>query len=422
MLVEKICLGGASGPCGTPPLPYLFLVLAVFAIAPLRVCAEQQDPQANWQTQVRQYAQAHDWASALRVLEQEIGRAPSDLDLRAWRARILGWSGNFPAAEQEYAAILCVAASDPDHWAGLAGVYLREGKAADALRALDRAVQLDPKRADLRAARARALRDSGQRAESRAEFRRALTLDPGSTEAQSGLRSLRGEPKNELRVGNETDFLSYTAANQNSGASLATHWNSVWATSIAVATYQRGGILADKFVASSAVRVHRLGAITAGGAIGHDNAVIPKSEAFFDLDRGWKTGESTVFRGLELDFGQHWYWYQAARILTINGTAIVYFPHDWSLSLAATGARSAFSRTGAEWRPSGATRLGFPLAAWRSAQLSGNCFFAAGTENFASSDQIGRFANVRRWASIPFHRAAGRFRCFFLSAAHRRPH
>jgi hypothetical protein len=134
-------------------------------------------------------------------------------------------------------------------------------------------------------------------------------------------------------------------------------------------------------------------AITAGGAIANDHAVIPKSEAFFDFDRGLTIRDSQVLKGIEFEYGQHWYWYQAARILTFNGAAVLYFPRDWSLTLAATGARSAFSGTGVEWRPSGTTRLAFPLVAWSMATLSGNILFAAGAENFASSDQIGRFSS-----------------------------
>src|SRR6202035_283457 len=125
--------------------------------------------QLDWQAQVRKYCEASDWPSAMRVLEQEIALSPADLDLRSWRARVLVWSGNFAQAEQEYLAILKVSPSDPDNWAGLANVYSREGKNLDALAALDRAVQLDPQRADLHAARARALRTLRERREARGE-------------------------------------------------------------------------------------------------------------------------------------------------------------------------------------------------------------------------------------------------------------
>src|SRR5690242_2089941 len=183
----------------------------------------------------------------MRVVEQEIARAPQDIDVRAWRARVLAWSGRLPEAEKEYLEILKVSRTDPDNWLGLASVYLREGKLAEAQRAI-------------------------------------------------------------------------------STAGSFTRRQSKW------------------------------GALTVGGAIGHDNAVIPKSEAFFDLDHGWKTGESGFVRGVEFSYAQHWYWYQSARILTLSGTTLVYLPGDWTFSLRAAGARSAFTGTNSEWKPSGIGR------------------------------------------------------------------
>ena len=328
------------------------------------------------------------------------------MDVRAWRARVLTWSGQFAEAEKEYLEIVKVSRTDPDNWMGLAGVYLREGRAEDALRALDRAVELDPKRADLRAARARALRAAGERNEARTEFQKALNLDPTSTEARVGLISLRREPRNELRFGQDNDLFNFADANHDEWMSLVSRWSTNWTTSVAGDFYQRGGADAGKFVGSVTRRQPKWGALTLGGAIGHDNAVIPKSEAFFDLDHGWKVSEANFVRAVEFDYGQHWYWYQAARILTLNGTAIVSFPKEWTLSLGATGARSAFSGTGAEWRPSGIGRLGFPLTHWGERGLSGNIFFAAGTENFAQVDQVGRFASQTYGGGLRFQLSA----------------
>jgi len=123
----------------------------VLMVSPVR----GQDSTSEWQAQVRKYAQAQDWDSALRVVDREIARAPQDMDVRAWRARVLAWSGRLAEAEKEYLAILKVSRNDPDNWMGLASVYSREGKTEEALRALDVAVELDPKRADLHAARGR---------------------------------------------------------------------------------------------------------------------------------------------------------------------------------------------------------------------------------------------------------------------------
>ncbi len=360
----------------------------------------------DWQAQVRKYAEAKDWESAMRIVDQEIARAPQDMDVRAWRARVLAWSGRLAEAEKEYLEILKVSRTDPDNWMGLAGVYLREGKIQAAQQAIDAAEELDPKRADLHAARARVLRAAGKRNEARLEFQKALNLDPTSTEAQAGLVSVRREPKHELRLGQDNDLLNYTSGYHDEWASLVSQWSSHWTTSVAGNIYQRSGADAGKFVGSITRRQPKWGALTAGGAVGHDNAVIPKSEAFFELDHGWKTGETNFVRAVEFMYGQHWYWYQSARILTLNGGAVVYLPQEWTFSLAATGARSVFSGTGAEWRPSGISRLGFPLARWGDRRLSGNVFFAAGTENFAVVDQIGSFASQTYGGGLKFQIAS----------------
>jgi hypothetical protein len=146
-------------------------------------------------------------------------------------------------------------------------------------------------------------------------------------------------------------------------------------------------------VASVTGKVPGGGALTVGGAGAHDNGVIPKSEGFFDYDQGFRLPGSKFLRGVELVYGQHWYWYTTARILTINETTLFYLPRDWTWSLGLTEARSHFSGTGAGWRPSGMTRLGFPITRWEGRRLGGNVFFAVGTENFAQVDQIGEFSS-----------------------------
>lgn len=382
----------------------LAVVTTLFVFA-TTVVAQSETPE--WQTRVRRYAESQDWAAALWIVEQQIARSPEDADLWAWRARVLTWSGRLREAEAEYLKILKISRKDPDVWLGLANVYLRQGRHAEALRALDTAVELDPKRADLHAARGRVLRLAGGRAEARREFQRALVADPASSEALAGMKSFEDETKHELRFGEENDLFNFSGPNHDEWVSLTSRWNRHWTTSLAGNTYQRGGIEAGKFAGAITGRVPAWGALTVGGAVGQDNAVIPKSEAFFDVDRGWKSSSKGAVRGVELDYGQHWYWYRAARILTLSGTAILYFPREWTLTLAATDARSAFSGTGAEWRPSGSSRVGFPVARWEGKRLSGNLFFAAGTEDFAQVDQVGRFASQTYGGGLRFQLTAG---------------
>jgi tetratricopeptide (TPR) repeat protein len=392
-----VCPGTRDGPrgsldCGGTARGLALAVLSAIALV-LAPASLAQNQAADWQAQVRKYAEAKDWDSAMQLVEQQIAHAPQDMDVRAWRARVLAWSGKLPEAEREYLEILKVSRTDADNWMGLAGVYLREGKLAEAQRAISTAEELDPKRSDIHAARARILRAEGRREEAQSEFQYALHLDPGSTEAREGVTSVRRGAQHELRFGQDNDLLSYSDGFHDEWLSVASQWTSHWTTNFAGNFYQRSGIEAGKFVGSITRRQSKWGALTVGGAIGHDNGVIPNSEAFFDLDHGWKTGESGFVRGVEFSYAQHWYWYQSARILSLTGTTLVYFPRSWTFTLGATGSGSAFSGTNAEWRPSGIGRLGFPLARWGDTRLSGNVSFAAGTENFAIVDQIGSFAS-----------------------------
>jgi tetratricopeptide (TPR) repeat protein len=388
-------LGDKSTPVRQKPIQYWFLRLFTFlagvSLWGSPILSQEQRP--DWQTEVRKFATAQDWVSAVSIVDREVARAPQDMDVRAWRARLLTWSGQLAEAEKEYLEIMKVSRNDPDNWLGLSSVYSRQGKVEDALLSLGRAVELDPQRADLHAARARVLRAQGERTEARMEFQNALHLDPASAEARAGLLSLRDEPKHELRFGQNDDLFNFTSANHDGGVSLVSQWTAHWATSFAGSFYERAGVGAGKFSGAVTGRLPRWGALTAGGAVGHDNAVIPKSEAFLGLSHGWKTGEGRFLRSIEFDYGQHWYWYQSSRILALNAMAIVYLPRDWTLSLGSTGVRSAFSATAAEWRPSGMARLGFPLVDWDKKRLSGTVFFAVGTEDFAQIDQIGRFAS-----------------------------
>src|SRR6266403_6342549 len=133
MLKRREGFGVASIRAGLADLCRLGLSLSLlfyltFLIMLMAASARGQVSPANWQGQVRQLCEKGDWISALRIVEQEIAHAPHDVDVRAWRARVLAWSGDLAGAEREYQAILNISAKDPDLWLGLAGVYTREGK------------------------------------------------------------------------------------------------------------------------------------------------------------------------------------------------------------------------------------------------------------------------------------------------------
>src|ERR1700740_242421 len=215
------CVG--ARPSRRMLIPVLLLG-SLFGASPL--WGKSQTP--DWQKQVRKYAEAQDWESALRIVDREVSREPQDMDVRAWRARVLAWSGHLAEAEKEYLEILKVSRNDPDNWMGLANVYSREGRMVEALHALDIAEELDPSRTDLHAARARVLRAAGERNEARVEFQNALNLDPTSEEAQAGLTSLRSEPKHELRFGQDNDLFNFAGANHDEWTSLTSQWTPLW--------------------------------------------------------------------------------------------------------------------------------------------------------------------------------------------------
>ena len=364
--------------------------------------ARSQQSAELWQAQVRKYSDAHDWDSALRIVDEQSALSPDDLDIRAWRAQVLTWAGRLPEAEHEFKEILRIDESDPDNWMGLATVYLRRGRIEEALKAADHAIALDSNRADLRATRAEMLHVQADSNDARLESPRAPALDPSSSDVRSGPSSTPSQRKEELRFGFDQDVFSFAPANRDQWVTLVSKWTPRWTTSAAGSLYQRGGINAGNFVASITRSQPHWGAITIGGATGHDSSVIPETEAFFELDHGFKISEDGLIRGIEAIYGQHWYWYTTARILTTNETAIVYLPRDWTWSIGLTEARSHFSGTPIDWKPSGQTRLSVPLRHWAERELTGNVFFAVGTEDFAQVDQIGSFASQTYGGGLRF--------------------
>lgn len=382
------------------------IVMAVVYVWLLCGLANSQQAVSTWQEEVRRCAEAHDWICAMSIVDREVTRAPLDMDVRAWRARVLTWSGKIAEAESEYRDILAAVANDPDHWMGLANVYLRQGRTKEALQALNRAVELDPKRSDIRLARAVALRRLGARGEARLEFRRALDLDPTSAEGRAGIISLRGEAKHEVRVAVNTDLFNFADVYRDEGLTLLSKWSPHWNTSFAADGYQWGGLNAEKFEASVTGKLPAWGALTVGGAIGQNNGLTPRDESFLAYCRGFNVRRSGLLRGVEITYGQHWYWYASARILTIHENALFYLPRDWSWSIGVIEARTHFSQTENEWRPSGMTRLEFPLRGWEERRLGGNVLFAVGTENFAQADQIGEFSSQTYGGGLRFRLTA----------------
>jgi len=374
----------------------VFIALALAWLAATCFAVRAQEKDSGWQAEVRKQAEAHDWAGALRIVDGELARVPNDVEVLAWRARLLLWSGSVEDAERLFRELTIRERRDPDLFLGLASALAREGRWDESLQALNCATEIDPNRADLHAARGRALRALNRGDDARTEFSKALALDPGDAEARQGLLSVRREFKNELRFGWDTDRFNYTDAYEGEWVSLTTRWNEHWGSSVAGNFFQRINAGAGKFVASATARSVHWGALTAGGATARDNGIIPNHEIFFSYDHGWHLSETSLLRGVEMEYRQHWYAYPSARIFTLNGAATIYLPREWSWFINITGARSHFSGLSPGWRPSGVTRLSFPLVRGKEGFAAGSVFFAAGTEQFALVDQLGSFSS-RSW-------------------------
>jgi len=366
--------------------------LLTVCVAGLLAAPSLGQPQpGNWQAEVRARVMAKELGSALAIVERRLAEAPLDLEARGWRARLLAWSGRWSEAEADYRRVLEVAPRDTDILLGLADLLTWQHRFDEALVLIDQAQQQDPRRPGIYNRRGRSLRSLGRFKEAREAFRSALELDPANAEALAGLASLQPELRHEYRVGTDLEAFNFAPDAQSVTASLRSRLSSHWSSSFAANFQHRFSQQAGRFLGSATYRLNRRAAITAGGGAGPAHDVLPEREFFFEY-QGSVVRAPGFIRGVELGYRQDWLWFRNARVLLLVASVMVYFPHDWLWLVSIDAARSRFPTTSAEWRPSGSTRLVFPLAA----RLSGHLLFAVGTENFAQADQIGRFS-ARTW-------------------------
>ena len=341
----------------------------------------------DWQPQVRKDVENQRIDAALAIVDQRLVDAPEDLEAHGWRGRLLAWKGRWSNGEAEYRFVLDKVPNDTEILTDLSDVLLWQHKYTEALQTLDQARKISPSDPEILSRRARVLALLGRTPEARSEYQQTLLFDTQNTDARTGLDCLRENTKHELRVGEDVDVFNYTNAGQTQGVSLSSQWNQRWSTVLGISTYQRFGQDAVKFLASTAFDLTGRDWFTVGSAVANSQSVVPTNETFFEYGHAFRI-ENRWFKGLESSYQQHWFWYQGAHVLTLNTSQIVYLPYEWTWSLNVTGARTGFVGTPVDWTPSGWTKLGFPL----QRRVTGNVFFAVGSENFAQIDQIGRFS------------------------------
>jgi YaiO family outer membrane protein len=297
--------------------------------------------------------------------------------------------GRWPEAEAEYRKVLEAVPEDVDMMVALAAVLGWQTRFDEALTVLERARTLQPRNVEVLVTRGRMLRSLGRTDEARESFRQALDLEPQNPEARQGIDSVQEEPRHQLVLGQEFSAFNFTSQEaQSYYLSLRSHISSRWVSVVGTQFDNRFGAQAGRFLGSLSYRLGRRDTLTAGGSAARDQGIIPKGEAFLEYGRGITLSRDRFLRGIELNVQQRWLWFDAARVLTSTGGFLLYFPRDWTWSVAVTAARSRFAGAGVEWQPSGITRLSFPLGS----RVVGNTFFAVGTENFALADQLGRFS------------------------------
>jgi tetratricopeptide (TPR) repeat protein len=379
---------GRTGPTIFWMTVQMTFIIALLALPGARLRADElTQPTEQWQQRMREEVTLRHLDAALAVVESRLATAPSDLEAHGWRGRFLSWKGRWSEGEAEYRLVLEKVPNDTEILIALADVLLWQKKYGESLQVLDRALKIIPADPEVLTRRARLLALLGRTPEARSEYREALRSDPQSRDARAGLANLYANTGHELRLASDTNFFSYTGAAQAQSLSLSSRWNQRWSTLFGTNVYQRFGEDAVNFLASASFRIAAGDSVNAGGAVANRQAVVPTSEAFFEYAHGFHF-ENRLMPGLESSYQQRWLWYQGARVLTLSGSNLVYLPRGWTWALTVTGARTAFTGIGADWVPSGWTKMGFPI----QRRLAGNLFYAVGSEDFSRVEEIGRFA------------------------------
>lgn len=352
----------------------------------------------DWIQQVQKRIAVHDLAGAQRIVDARLAVAPNDSDALGWRAQLLAWTGHHAEAEAAYRGALELSPRDGDYLLGLATLEAQDNRNADALALLDAALQIPPPRSDVYAERGRVLAALGRRNEARADFLKARTLEPTNTspaddEAAEGLRALELPPHYELDFTNETDTFNYTGPANAQTAVFVAKPSERWIFSTEADSYQRFGADAQKAIGAVAYRFKGGNWLTAGAGGGNSQGVIPRTETYFEYDRGFTVSETSPLRGIETTYNQHWFWYEGAHVLALTGTLAADMARDFRWTISASEARSGFDGTPIAWEPSGYTKLEFPLPHVRATRFLPNLTFAVGSENYSEVDQIAAFAS-----------------------------
>ena len=348
----------------------------------------------DWAAQIRALLNSGNAQGALDVAEKWMAAAPQDMDAVGWHGRALLRLGRLKEAENDFRRVLAAHPNDSDALLDLATILRRQSDLPGALELLKQAHSADPKREDVLLEEGRVLRALGRTREARATFQEAGRLAPSDAEARAGAKSVAEPPTQEFHIGTDIDLFNYTSDAGAFNVGWKTDWDPKLTSYFEISYWDRFGGHAERNLAQLTFKPQPYWAITAGATWNHDDAVIPRSEAFFELDHGITIPGRHFVHGIEFNYHQQWYWFSTARVLALTPSVIFYLPRDWMFQVNVTAARSSFPGLAPGWQPSGQAKLTFPIRP----RLTGNIFYAVGSEDFALTDQIGRFA-ARTWGA-----------------------
>ena len=363
----------------------LFVTLACLLIFSGVLVAQTEV--SEWQQTVRDLTGVGRNADAFHVVENRLQQFPQDLEAHGWRGRLLAWRGDFQSAEAEYRLILLRVPQDGDILISLSDVLLWQKKYDEALEVIDRAGVIAPANVEVMSRRARLLFLLDRVPESREQYRSLLLSDPFNRGAGAALAEAAESRRNDLRIGEELDILSYAGNTESQIVSLTSRWNQRWTTLFAITSNEMFGEKAVRVGGGAAFRFRKNDWVRMEAGIASPQNITSERDALLEYGHGFKFSNPVV-RGFETSYQQRWLWYRGARVLTFAGTEIVYLPREWLWALSVTRARTCFLVTGCALVPSGSTKITFPL----TRTLSGNLLYAVGSENFSRIDQIGRIS------------------------------
>ncbi len=365
------------------------LALLLWATQPL---AFARQPLTDRAAQVRALVSSGQLDLAKCVVDEWLQAQPEDLDARIWHARLQAWTNHWKEAESEYRELIRHSPDDVDLLAGLADVLYWQRRSREALPLLDRGCELDARRADIRLRRAQVLQQMGRMREARSAYEETLARDAASVEAKRGLEQLREDTRHELRLGGDADFLTYASDARAFWISQRSRWNQRLSTAASFTHYKRFAETAARTSAEVTLRLSPRDSFTFGGAGARDSGIVPRAEAQFEYGHGFSIGETGIIRGIEVLYQQRWMWYRDARVLLHSPGLILYLPKGWTWLFRPTASRVAITGTERDWKPSGWTRLAFPV----TGRLGGHVLFSAGTEDFSYFDQLLQ-TSARTW-------------------------